>query len=116
MRHRAPAAALILLAVPLCACSAVERAGKSPPSVAASREVSLRFWRGPVNGSLQTGQGGNPGTSSLGRPTLEEIGVDYGEDFGADAVFAWGRHEFGVDGSIMLLFGAATLDEDRWTS
>lgn len=77
-----------------------------------SREVGLRFWRGPVNGSLQTGQGGNPGSSSPRRPTLEEIGVDHGDDVGMNVVFAWGRHELGVDASLMLLFGEATLEDD----
>jgi hypothetical protein len=103
-----PAAVPTVLAVALCACSAVERAGEVP----ATREVGLRYWRGPVDGSLQTGQGGSPGTSSPGRPTLEEIGVDHGDDFGAEAMFAWGHHELGMDASLMLLFGEATLDED----
>ena len=80
--------------------------------MAPTRAVGLRYWFGPVDGSLQTGQGGNPGTSSPGRPTLEEIGVDHGQDVGTDVVFAWGRHELGVDASLMLLFGEATLEED----
>lgn len=106
------AAVPTVLAVALCACSGAGRAGEVPPQLAPSREVTLRYWRGPVNGSLQTGQGGKQGTSSLGRPTLEEIGVDQGEDIGTEALFAWGRHELGVDASLMLLFGEANLDEE----
>lgn len=74
--------------------------------------MGFRYWWGPADGSLQTGEGGSPGTSSPGRPTLEEIGVDDVQDIGADVAFAWGHHELGLDASLMLLFGDAVLEED----
>src|SRR5688500_13108739 len=35
-----------------------------------------RYIYGPVEGMLQTPSGGEPGPTRLGRPTLEELGID----------------------------------------
>lgn len=80
----------------------------APQGIAAT----LRYRAGPTSGSLQTGQGGKPGTSSPGRPTLEEIGVDRGEEVGAEIGLVRGHHEWRVDASALLLDGEAVLEED----
>ena len=50
-------------------------------------------------------------TSSPGRPTLEEIGVEVGQEVGTELVMEWDRHELALDASALLLFGDDVLEQ-----
>ncbi len=73
-------------------------------------DAGAAFLRGPVHGRLQTPSGGEPGTTSSGRPSLGELGIDDADvgDFRAD--LAYGRHGLYFGGRIMHLSGRSMLD------
>ena len=73
-------------------------------------DASGAFMRGLVHARIQTPSGGEPGTTSSGRPSLAELGIDDADvgDFQADLVY--GRHGVYLGGRIMRLSGTSTLD------
>src|SRR5688500_3382598 len=66
---------------------------------------------GPIDGQLQTPTGGMPGTTTVGRPTLEDLGLDYASIFAAEATFGAGAHEFFFHTQLNRLYGDATLED-----
>src|SRR5262245_24977676 len=99
-----------LLAALLVVSAAAVAAADDDGSVHVS--VEGRYRVGAVDGHLQTGKGGAPGTSSPGRPTLEEIGVQLAHEPGVQVKVAWRNHELLVDTNLMLLPGGTTLAND----
>jgi hypothetical protein len=73
-------------------------------------DAGAAFLRGPIHGRVQTPRGGEPGTTSSHRPSLEEVGIDdaTGGDFWAN--MSWGHHGLYLGGTIMHLSGSSTLD------
>lgn len=67
---------------------------------------------GPVSGYLQTPKGGQPGTTSLKRPTFDEVGAETLIAPTADLRFAYKRHRLHLGGSWMMLHGSETLQQD----
>jgi hypothetical protein len=69
------------------------------------------FLLGSIDGYLQTPAGGSPGTTSIDRPTFEELGIKsvHGGDFWADV--SYGHHGLYLGGRITHLSGGGTLDE-----
>src|SRR6266566_929454 len=67
---------------------------------------------GPVSGYLQTPSGGQPGTTSRHRPTLEELGIDTASIFDGEIRPGVGDHELYVGGQWIRMSEDATLDED----
>ena len=74
-----------------------------------SLEAAWKY--GPIDGQLQTPTGGMPGTTTVGRPTLEELGLDYASIFAAEASFGAGAHEFYFYTQLNRLYGDVTLEE-----
>jgi hypothetical protein len=66
---------------------------------------------GPADGHLQTPEGGQPGTTSDGRPTFDELGITSvtGGDFWMN--LSRGHHGFYAGGRLMRLSGDGLLDE-----
>ncbi|MDB5295670.1 MAG: hypothetical protein JWO31_1653 [Phycisphaerales bacterium] len=64
---------------------------------------------GSIRGSLQTPAGGQPGTTSLRRPTLDEIGIDRGSVADAAVVAESGPHALYLGGQWVGASGTATL-------
>ncbi len=66
--------------------------------------------RGPVDGRIQTPQGGESGTTSSGRPSLAELGIEDADvgDFHANLDYGYNGLYFG--GRVMHLSGTNTLD------
>jgi len=67
---------------------------------------------GPVSGYLQTPTGGAAGTTSLRRPTLEEVGVTNAVEYGARLETDYRRHRAMAEVSVLELHGSDTLTED----
>jgi hypothetical protein len=74
-------------------------------------DAGASFLLGSIDGYLQTPAGGSLGTTSIDRPTFEELGIKrvYGGDFWADV--SYGHHGLYVGGRITRLSGSGTLDE-----
>src|SRR5687767_13976426 len=56
--------------------------------------LSTYWMYGPVDGQIQTPSGGRHGTSSVGRPTFEELGIDNVSIIAAEGTFGWAAHDF----------------------
>lgn len=80
------------------------------PRVALRLRSEVRV--GPLTGWLQTPKGGQPGTTTLERPTFEELGADTLVAPTADLRAAFGRHRIHAGASLWILHGSATLEED----
>jgi hypothetical protein len=65
---------------------------------------------GPANGFLQTPAGGNPGSSSHQRPTLDEIGIDDTWFYDVQAGIRWSHFGLHAGFQALSLDGNATLD------
>ena len=66
---------------------------------------------GQADGFVQTPSGGQPGTSSAGRPTLKELGIDDAQILDVSLTLAWDDHEISASGQWMDLTGRAVLEE-----
>lgn len=66
---------------------------------------------GWVDGFLQTPAGGEPGSSSLRRPTLEELGIDDAFFYDVQATVRWRHLELSAGWQGMGLDGSGTLSE-----
>lgn len=69
------------------------------------------FLYGPVEGYLQTPDGGNPGTTSAKRPTFDELGLDSVSIFDGSARLRWDRHTLYGGAQIIRLSGDETLTQ-----
>lgn len=74
-------------------------------------DVGTAFLHGPIEGQVQTPAGGNPGSTSPGRPTFDELGIHRvsGGDFWANV--SRGRHGLYAGGRIVRLSAEGTLDD-----
>jgi len=66
-------------------------------------EPSLRV--GPVSGYFQIPDGGKPGSTSLKRPRLEELGISRSVQAGLNLRARAGRHDLFLDGRWLILDG-----------
>lgn len=73
--------------------------------------VEGAYLYGPVDGQLQTPSGGRPGTTSRGRPTLEELGIDDASVFDASMTFSFDDHEIYLGGQWVRFADDSVLDE-----
>jgi hypothetical protein len=67
---------------------------------------------GPVAGHVQTPSGGQPGTTSINRPTLEELGIDDASIYDAELVLGWGPHEAFAGGQWFGMSEEQTLEDE----
>ena len=74
-------------------------------------EFTAKLRGGLVDGQLQTPKGGAAGSTSLGRPTLDELNVDSAPSYGARIGVLWRRHRLFIDFEQIHLDGTATLSE-----
>jgi hypothetical protein len=74
-------------------------------------EVSASGFYGPISGFVQVPLGGEPGTSSLRRPTLEELGIDDVTYYEVTGRLRWGHAAVLGGYSDTELDGSATLSE-----
>ena len=73
--------------------------------------VEATYLYGPASGYLQTPSGDEPGTTSIGRPTLGELGISSASIFDTALTLGSGRHELFIGGQFIGFSGQATLDE-----
>lgn len=85
------------------------------PGLEVRAEAEVRA--GSVNGSgfVQTPKGGQPGTTSIGRPTFDELGVDAAWAPAADLRLAWRRHRLHLGAQYWVLHGDEVLRQDLTT-
>ncbi|GAB5497336.1 MAG: hypothetical protein Phyf2KO_24160 [Phycisphaerales bacterium] len=77
--------------------------------------VRLSVLHGDTDGSLVTPKGGDPGTTSPGRPTLDEIGITDVTAAEADVLFTSGPHRISTFATLLRLDGDDTLTSDLIT-
>ncbi|RNC82738.1 MAG: hypothetical protein ED559_13490 [Phycisphaera sp.] len=77
--------------------------------------VSLSVLNGDADGRLVTPKGGDPGTTSPGRPTLEEIGITTVTAAEAEVLLTSGPHRFSTFATLLRLDGDDTLTSDLIT-
>ena len=73
--------------------------------------LTTSWMYGPVDGQIQTPSGGRHGTSSVGRPTFQELGIDNIGIIAAEGTFGWAEHDFFMVGQWIRLLGDAILEE-----
>jgi hypothetical protein len=73
--------------------------------------LDFHFLYGGIDGYVQTPSGGNPGTTSLHRPTLAELGFDNVSVFDVSLATQAGASIFFLGAQIIELDGSATLSE-----
>jgi hypothetical protein len=73
-------------------------------------DAGVALLRGPAHGRVQTPRGGEPGTTSSHRPTLDELGIDNADPGDFWASVSRGHHGFYFGGRIVHLSGDSTLD------
>jgi hypothetical protein len=83
--------------------------GASAEGVRWSLEGEYLF--GSVRGSVQTPSGGQPGTTSNGRPSLKEIGIDHASIVDVELQASWGNHSLYLGGELIEMSGSKTLRE-----
>lgn len=119
------AAILVVLGLAIASSSRGESPGDTQPSVPLPSSQSVldltgsglrisvegMYLFGPVECYLQTPSGGEPGTTSTGRPTLEELGFDNASIFDSSITLGSGRHEVFIGGQLIGFSGEATLEE-----
>jgi hypothetical protein len=99
--------ASILLSIAL----SLEAAEDALPKPEWTVGVSGSFNYGPAAGFLQTPAGGQPGSSSHRRPTLDELGVDEAVFYDVQASMRWRRLNLNAGYQAIALDGRATLSE-----
>jgi len=77
-----------------------------------SISLEASYLVGPVEGQTQTPNGGRPGTSSPGRPTLEEMGIDDTDAFDLSGTFSWDVHRIYAGGTWIGMSGDDTLEAE----
>jgi len=116
-RTRALGIVFVVAAAALAGCARPPVAllpGEGEPAYVPGLDTRLRaeVRAGPVSGYLQTPKGGTPGTTSIHRPTFDEVGAETLIAPTADLRFAFGRHRVHVGASWWLLHGDETLTRD----
>jgi hypothetical protein len=71
--------------------------------------AALEMRVGNPRGHIQIPKGGQPGTTSPGRPTYQELGIDTAWAPALDVRLALGRHRLHLGGAYWVLHGDATL-------
>jgi hypothetical protein len=99
----------------------VARTSFAPPAVAARAVVSdvpASGWRvrtelrvGNPRGHVQIPKGGQPGTTSPGRPTFDEVGVEAAFEPVVDVAWRRGRHVIHGGAGAWILHGSEVLRE-----
>lgn len=89
----------------------VNAAQEQAPEVSLSASLGVLLSYGPVDGSVQTPAGGEPGSSSPGRPTLDELGIDRTTFYDVLAALRWRRWRFYLGSQAIDLSGQAVLSE-----
>ena len=74
--------------------------------------VELKGTYSKMEGQLQTPASGEPGSSTKGRPTLEELEMDHAYTYGATLETKIGKNTFIIGGEIVRASGKATLEEN----
>jgi hypothetical protein len=101
--------ALLVLLLTTVAVNAEEEQQVAGASLSGSFGVLLSY--GPVDGSVQTPAGGEPGSSSAGRPTLDELGIDRTTFYDVLAGLRWRRLRFYLGYQAIDLSGQAVLSQ-----
>lgn len=104
---------VLLMAVLTPAARGEGREDPDPEPPPLGVTVRLRLWGGLLRGELQTPRGGRPGSSSLGRPTLDEVGLG-GLHVIPEAelgVTLFGAHELHLSDRLIMASGRARLRE-----
>ena len=108
-----PLLSLLVLLIPVASLAADGTASPSDPPPDGRLRLSGRivYLYGPVHGRLQTPTGGNPGTTTQGRPTLAELGFDTVSmpDISLDA--DWADHRVYAGYRFMRFSGSSTIDQ-----
>lgn len=91
--------------------SIVDAAEEQDPKASLSGSFGVLLSYGPVDGSVQTPAGGEPGSSSSGRPTLDELGIDRTTFYDVLAGLRWRRLRFYFGYQAIDLSGQAVLSE-----
>jgi hypothetical protein len=94
----------------LYANAAVPADAREPSRFRLSAEGAYLY--GPVDGHLQTPSGGEPGTTSPDRPTLDELGIEAASIYDAEVALGWGPHELYLGGQWFGMSEQATLDDE----
>jgi hypothetical protein len=95
--------------------SIVDAAEEQAPEGSLSGSFGVLLSYGPVDGSVQTPAGGEPGSSSPGRPTLDELGIDRTSFYDVLAGLQWRRFRFYLGYQAIDLSGQAVLSESLTT-
>jgi hypothetical protein len=96
---------ILLLTLSGCRGAGVEHQPEPPQAAARAH-----YLYGPVRGRLQTPTGGNPGTTTRGRPTLNELGFDRAGIPDLSISVSKGVHEVYAGYRYFRLSGSSTLD------
>jgi hypothetical protein len=122
MRGARSAAWVALLVSAVCGAGCAGRpgalVGRGEPAHVSGLDLRVRaeVRAGPVvGGFVQTPIGGQPGTSSPGRPTFDELDVSSAIAPSTDLRFAFGRHRVRLGGTYWILHGEDTLRDDLVT-
>lgn len=98
---------VLLLSAEIVDAAADEQVAEA--SVSGTFGVLLSY--GPVDGFFQTPAGGEPGSSSLGRPTLDELGIDRTTFYDVLAGLRWRRLRLYLGYQAIDLSGQAVLSQ-----
>jgi len=102
------AGTVVLILVTACAAARGQGAERADDwSIA----LEANYLIGPVDGQTQTPNGGRPGTSSPGRPTLEEIGIDDADALDVTLNVGWDVHQVYAGGTWIGMTGDDTLEQ-----
>jgi hypothetical protein len=75
-------------------------------------DVTAGYRYGEINGFLQTPSAGATGTTSLNRPTIDELGRDNVDIYDLSLTARFGPHTFNAGGQIIRLDGDAVVQTD----
>ncbi len=95
--------------------SVVDAAKERTPEVSLSASLGVLLSYGPVDGSVQTPAGGEPGSSSSDRPTLDELGIDHTTFYDVLGGLQWRRFRFYLGYQAIDLSGQTVLSESLTT-
>lgn len=90
---------------------AVDAAEQRAPEASLSGSLGVLLSYGSVDGSVQTPAGGEPGSSSPSRPTLDELGIDRTTFYDVLGILRWRRFRFYLGYQAIDLSGQAVLSE-----
>jgi hypothetical protein len=97
----------------LCVCACVTGTSANADSPVFSLDGSAAY--GPIHGFVQTPSGGEAGTTSEHRPTLDELGINRTWSESLGAAMEWNKNVFTLGVQINQMSGTSTLDSDLIT-